>query len=135
LCSRAACGRRVRFFGVRNLVPCSACRRHLKTSESSCPFCGARRLAIGAGIVALASLGVGWVSDGGASSSVTSNSPDASSTTPTNDAADGGAPPREHYNVQPVYGTPVPPSERAGCSIASSSITSRAVTMHETPKK
>ena len=91
---------------MSSLISCSACQRHCLSHEAACPFCGARRLAVGAGIIAFAALGVGWSGDAG---------PDARPQAPDATSPDGKAPtmpPIEHQPI-PLYG--VPPSGRGGC--------------------
>jgi hypothetical protein len=99
-------------------VPCSACARHVKTSDAACPFCGqvidaapapatsfpprtsrAALLAVGASAI----LGAAGCSTG---------SP------PTDDAGADGAPnpldaTADVPSAQPLYGAVVPPKDAA----------------------
>ncbi|MEO7112362.1 MAG: hypothetical protein ABI183_18095 [Polyangiaceae bacterium] len=104
---------------MAKLTPCRGCKRHCRVSEKACPFCGARRLAIGASVVVFATLGVGW---GDASADV-SRDAGTNANAATTDAGpddDGAAAEElrreellEQRQVVPLYGTP--PSPRQGC--------------------
>ena len=107
---------------MARLVPCASCHRHRRASDAACPFCGARHLALRAGLVAFAALGIGWNQAGARDA----RDPDARSETyappgasvPVDggaDAADIGERRREADlgNVIPLYG--VPPGPRTGC--------------------
>ena len=102
------------------LIPCESCHRHRRAAEAACPFCGARRLAACAGIVAFAALGIGWkeprVSDARAPDAgpEAHPAPKASAPAGAEDAAATGER-REAVggNVIPLYGAP--PGPRRGC--------------------
>jgi len=104
------------------LAPCKRCRRHCRVNETSCPFCGARRLAIGASAVVFAALAVGW------SGNAEADAPHDAAAAPDATATDAGTPDdpdgaaaeelrREQQEASrhmvPLYG--VPPSPRQGC--------------------
>jgi hypothetical protein len=104
---------------MAKLTPCRGCKRHCRVSETACPFCGARRLAIGASVVVFATLGVGWGGDAAADASR-----DAGATpekmAPDVNAPDGGDAgnvgngwDRGEQGAIAIYGTP--PSPRQGC--------------------
>src|ERR1700689_4853383 len=102
---------------MAKLTPCKRCRRHCRVSEAACPFCGARRLAIGAGAIAFATLAVGWSGDAAADPTHDSGAnPEAVSSDA--EAPDADAAPsitdRERYGMQPIslYGVPPGPALR-----------------------
>jgi hypothetical protein len=101
---------------MSSLLPCSDCSRHRRQSEKACPFCGSRRLVVGAGVIVLAALGVGWAGDAGtdATSAPAASSP--KEPTPVDASADatGRNPWRQEHNVIAIYGAP-PQPRRPGC--------------------
>lgn len=91
------------------LLTCKQCRRHCRTAESSCPFCGARRLIARAGVITFATLGIGWTDDGGGDASAEAAAP---ATPNVSETPDGGLDTSRF--VVAIYGT-VPPPHRPGC--------------------
>ncbi len=94
---------------MEKLTPCTNCRRHVRAHERRCPSCNASRvttvtrsLAAGAGILTIATLGIGWDADAGTAE------PDASTDSGASVLKDTG----DRY-VVPVYG--LAPSHRRGC--------------------
>lgn len=91
------------------LTPCRSCHRHCRISEKSCPFCGVRRVALGAGAIAIATLAIAC--DGQAAKTpdtnvtlpqpTTSASASASPTT-----VDAGAEDPDLYRAASMYGAP-----------------------------
>jgi hypothetical protein len=104
---------------MTKLIPCRGCKRHCRTSETACPFCGARRLAIGAGVVVFGALAVGWTGDASADASRDAGAiPEAIA--PDADSPDGGLDSgfnddwsRGQSRPIAIYGTP--PSPHSGC--------------------
>jgi hypothetical protein len=105
---------------MSRLLPCGGCSRHRRASEKACPFCGSRRLVAGAGVIALAALGIGWAGDAGTDATTAlptapaTSQPDAQA--PVDERADAGGrnPGRHDDNVIAIYGTP-PQPRRPGC--------------------
>ena len=107
---------------MTKLTPCRGCKRHCRVSEVACPFCGARRLAIGASAVVFAALAVGWSGEAEADAALDAGAaPDAMTTDAGTSDDDGAAAEElrrerlmdEERHVVPLYG--VPPSPRQGC--------------------
>ncbi|MEO7112273.1 MAG: hypothetical protein ABI183_17640 [Polyangiaceae bacterium] len=116
---------------MTKLTPCRSCHRHCRSTETSCPFCGIRHVAIGASLLAIVSLAVAC--DGQAAQSPNSNvviptsSAVASSGATTPDDAGGVAPvvptptptpttttttPPDMHRAVPMYGMPPAPANR-----------------------
>ena len=102
------------------LLPCHGCSRHRRTSERACPFCGSKRLALGAGVIVFAALGVGWSGDAGPDASTAPAPTDAAGPPRGRGPVDASLEPRGRQpgsgydNVIPVYGVP-PQPRRPGC--------------------
>lgn len=101
---------------MQQLIPCRSCRRHVFSTERRCPFCGrpgapaapAARVCATAGILTLATLGVGWdASASPAEAGVDAYDPcDAGREDASFESHDG-----DRF-VHPMYGMPAP---RNGC--------------------
>ncbi len=91
-----------------SLLACRSCRRHCRSSDFKCPFCGARKLVVCAGVITFGALGIAWTDDGGADATAAPTVQDAGVDATVPQIDDPG-----RWAVA-IYGT-VPPPHRPGC--------------------